>query len=130
MRTKVATTIVAMALVSASGSACGMTSAAPRPDRCLVIGGDKLPAETGGAQQICASIEAAAAARAPGVGYSVAVTVLTDFMLSAQVRMADGRSLPDMKMAVSDRKLNRRSIDRFANSIGEAIDRASGGNVE
>jgi hypothetical protein len=122
-----AATVFAMALASASGSACGMTSSNAQSDRCQVIGGDKLPAETGGAGQICASIEAAAAARAPGVGYSVAVTVVSDYMLAARVRMADGKSLPEQKLAVSDRKLNRRAIDRFADAIGEAIGRASGG---
>lgn len=126
MRRQVAGAVLAMALASASGSACGMTHSAAPTDRCRVIGGDKLPAETGGAEQICASIEAAAASRAPGAGYSIEVRVLSDHMLAARVRMADGRSLSEQKMAVSDRRLNRSSIDRFAVAIGEAIGRADG----
>ena len=126
MRRKVATAVGVMALAAVSGSACGMTQSAARPDRCQVIGGDKLPAETGGALQICTAIEAAAAAQAPGAGYSIEVRVLSDHLLAARVQMADGRSLPEQKMAVSDRKLSRSSIDRFAIAIGEAIGRASG----
>lgn len=126
MPRKMASAILAVALASASAGACGMSHSASRPDRCQVIGGDKLPAEIGGARQICAAIEAAAASRAPEAGYSVEVRVLSDYMLSARVRMADGRALPEQKLAVSDRKLNRRSIDRFAITIGEAIAGASG----
>ncbi len=124
MRRMVAAT-GAVALAWASAGACGMTGSAPRPDRCQVIHGNKLPAETDDVGQICAAIDAAAASRAPGVGYFVQVRVLSDHMLTAQVRMADGRLLPEQKMAVSDSKLNRRSIDRFAIAIGEAIGRAS-----
>ena len=126
MRRKVASAIGVIALATVSGSACGMTQSGS-PDRCQVIGAEKLPAETGGARQVCAAIEAAAATRAPGSGYSVEVRVLSDSMLAARVRMADGQSLPEQKMAVSDRKLSRSSIDRFAIAIGEAIGRASGG---
>ena len=103
-----------------------MTHSPAPPERCRVIGGDKLPPETGGSGQICASIEAAAESRAPGTGYSVEVEVLSDYMLAARVRMADGRTLPEQKMAVSDRKLGRRAINRFATSIAEAIGRAGG----
>jgi len=103
-----------------------MTQSTARSDHCHVIGGDKLPAETGGPRQICASIEAAVASQAPGAGYSVEVQILSDYMLSARVRMADGRTLPEQKLAVSDRKLNRRLIDRFAATIADAIGRAGG----
>lgn len=103
-----------------------MTQSTARSEHCQVVGGDKLPAETGGPRQICAAIEAAVASRAPREGYSIELRVLSDHMLAARVRMADGRWLPEQKMAVSDRKLNRRSIDRFAIAIAEAIDRASG----
>jgi len=104
-----------------------MTQSTDRSDHCRVIGGAKLPAEIGGEQQICAAIEAAAKTRAPGIDYSVELRVLSDHMLAARVRMADGSWLPEQKMAVSDRKLNRRSIDRFAMAIAEAISRARSG---
>jgi hypothetical protein len=40
------------------------------------------------------------------------------------VTLADGRVLPERKMAVSDRQLNRRSIERFASAIAAAIAKA------
>ena len=118
--------IGALGLALASAGALGMSGSAPRTDRCQVIGGDKLPTETGGVRQVCAAIATAAEAQAPGTDYSVQVRVLSDHILAAQVRMADGRMLPEQKMAISDRSLDRRSIDRFAMAIGEAIGRASG----
>lgn len=126
MRRTMANAILAMVLASASGTACGVTNSAPRVDRCQLIGGEKLPPEIGGEPQICAAIEAAVAARAPGTAYSVEVRVLSDHMLAAQVRLADGRSLPEQKLAVSDRKLSRRSIEQFARAIGEAVRSAAG----
>ena len=52
---------------------------APQPTRgpCRVIGGEKLPAEAGGADAICAAVQRAVAARAPGVRYSAEVRVLS-----------------------------------------------------
>lgn len=126
MRRKMAGAILAIALASAGGAACGMTHSTAKSDRCRVLGGEKLPAAIGGEEQICAAIEAAAAG-VPGEAYSVEVLVRSDYMLSAQVRMADGRSLPELKLAVSDRQLTRRSIERFATSVGEAIRRAAAG---
>ena len=125
MRRKRAAAILAIGLASVSGTACGMTHSSQQPDRCRVIGGERLPLETGGERQICAAIEAAAAVSAPGKAYSVEVEVLSDSMLAARVQMGNGRALPEQKLAVSGRTLNRRSIERFANSVGEAIRRAA-----
>ncbi len=125
MRSRLTASIIALALASASGSACGMTNDVTQPERCRVIGGDKLPAEIGGAAGICAAIERAAAADAPGADFSVEVRVLRPYMLAATVTMANGRVLPERKMAISDSKLRQSSVDRFAKTLAEEIAKAT-----
>ena len=98
-----------------------MTHSPANPQRCIVLGHEKLPPEVGGEKHICQAIETAVAAHAPAADYSVEVQVVSDSMIAATVRMADGRELPEQKMAASDRRLNRGSIERFAASIAEAI---------
>ena len=83
-----------------------------------------MPADVGGPDAICAAIQAAAQKEAPGASFSVEVRVLSASSLAAIVRLADGRTLPEQKMAVSDRQLGRGSIDRFAAAIAAEIGRA------
>ena len=94
--------------------------------QCVVIDGDKLPAETGGTAALCTAIMTAAAERRVGLPASVEVQVLSNSLLSATVKLADGRVLPEQKMAVSDRQLSRGSIERFAAAIAEQIAQAGG----
>ena len=100
-----------------------MNSPAPSTARCHVVGGDKLPAEIGGGDWVCAAI-ARAAAQAPGPAFSVEVRVLGASALAATLTTADGKVLPEQKMAVSDRMLGRDSIDRFAASLVSTVARA------
>lgn len=87
---------------------------------CRVIGGEKLPAEAGGAAAICAAVEKAAAAQAPDLRYSAEVRVLSRSALAAQLT-ANGRTLPELKFSVSDRELNPRAIGHFADSVAAAL---------
>ena len=57
---------------------------------CRVVNGDKLPAASGGADALCREIAAATAAAAPGVRYTIEITVLPRSRLSAIVTTADG----------------------------------------
>ena len=100
-----------------------MNSPAPSTARCHVIGADKLPADIGGADSICAAI-AHAAAQSPGPAFTVEVRVLGASSLAATLTTADGKVLPEQKMAVSDRVLGRDSIDRFAASLVGTVARA------
>jgi len=93
---------------------------------CKVVGASELPAEAGGADAICAAIGDAARTRAPGVSFAVEIRVLSASALAAVVRLEDGRTLPELKMAVSDRQLNPGSIGRFAAAIAEEIGKAEG----
>lgn len=88
--------------------------------QCSVTGADKLPAEVGG-DAICAAIRAAARERALGAVFAVDVRVYSASSIAATVRFKDGRTLPEQKMAVSDRPLNRGSIERFAAAIAGAV---------
>lgn len=113
--------ILALAIASASGSACGMTQSPSRPEHCRVIGGEKLPAEIGGPQGLCATIEEAVQQRVPSTSFAIEVRVLSDSSLAATVKLQNGRTLPEQRMAVSDRKLNRGSVLRFASAIASQI---------
>lgn len=102
-----------------------MSSADIRPARCQLVGDRKLPADAGSGDEICAVIERVAATLAPSASYSVEVRVLSPSSMAATVRLATGQTLPEQKMAISDRKLNRGSIQRFARAIGTQIAQAS-----
>lgn len=111
----------AVALVAASGSACAMSSPGRESPHCRVIGGEKLPAETGGTSALCAAIERAVAARSPGVAYSIEVRVLSNWRLAGTVTTAEGRALPTVNHAISDRSLSKASVDRFAAAVAAEI---------
>jgi hypothetical protein len=105
-------------------TACAPAMSAPQASGpCRVLGGEKLPQETGGASAICAAIERAVASRAPTVRYSAEVRVLSKSALSAML-VANGRKLPEQQFAVSDRNLNPGAIERFAQAMAEEIAKA------
>lgn len=91
---------------------------------CRVVNGDKLSAQSGGADALCQAIASAAAETAPGVGYSVEINVLPRDRLSAQVTLADGRKLPEMGIASMDKPLTAGSFKRFADSIARELAKA------
>lgn len=101
-----------------------MNSPAPAA-RCQVSGAGQLPSESGGSDAICAAIQDAARKQAPGIAFSVEVRVQSASSLSAIVRLDDGRMLPEQRMAVSDRQLNRGSIERFAAAVAAEIGKAA-----
>lgn len=103
-----------------------MTQSPSRSVHCRVIDGEKLPAEIGGPQALCATIEAAVRQRLPATFFALEVRVLSDSSLAATVRLQDGRTLPEQRMAVNDRKLNNGSVLRFATAIASQIADAGG----
>jgi hypothetical protein len=115
-----AAAIAALLLAGAGGSACAVGQADMKAADCRIVSGAKLPAESGGERQLCAAIDAAAREVAPGTPFTVEVRVLSASSLAAIVTLQDGRKLPEQKLAVSDRKLNRESIERFAAAIAKA----------
>lgn len=110
----------ALALGSAGGSACAMESTTKSTGGCEVSGAELLPAETGGADALCQAI---AAARGPAAAAPAAVhiRVLSDHMIAATQTLADGRSLPEVKTARSDRPLGRRSFEMLAQALAEQL---------
>jgi hypothetical protein len=111
---------VAVTIVSVNGSACAMNPPSANPAACRVIGGAKLPSESGGADALCAAIEQAA-----GTAFQVEVRVLSPSSLAASVTTADGRRLPEQRVEVSDRQLSKASFERFARSIASEVARTS-----
>lgn len=102
------------------GNACAMARSSAESPSCVVIGAGNLPAGLS-SDGICSAIRAALKDKSPGTAYSVEVRVVTASSLAARIMLDDGRSLPEQKMAVSDRELNAGSIDRFAAAIAEAV---------
>lgn len=119
--------VLAGATVLASGSACAMSADGSKSAACSVVGGEKLPANSGGADAICKAIADAAAERAPGVAYDVQVTVTGNSRLKASITTADGQKLPDQNFVRSDRPLTKESFERFANTIAENLAKAGTG---
>ena len=97
-----------------------MTNSKSGAVSCHVSGAEKALARAGGSTALCELIESAAKAKAPGVSFSVEVRAVTTYLLAAKIRFPDGRVLPELKMSVSDRYIDRGSIERFATSISEA----------
>jgi hypothetical protein len=119
MRGKVATAILFMTAALVGGSACAMTS--PNPgSRCQVVGGSHLPADTGGADALCAAVEQALQAAQPKPA-AVEVNVVSPYLLSATVMLADGRKLPEIKVGSSDRQLGARTVRMLADSIAAQV---------
>lgn len=90
---------------------------------CEVLGGDKLVV-SGGRTALCAEVERAIAAQAPGVSYSAKVKLLSRSRLAA-VLVVNGRTLPVQSFAVMDGNLSEGSIKHFANALAVAVLEAS-----
>jgi hypothetical protein len=105
------------------GNACAMSPPTDQAPRCRVVGGDKLPAASGGAAALCAAIEQAVAARAPGVTVSVEVRALSASRLAAAL-VVNGRALPEQNFASMDRDLDAGSFERFAAALADQVAKA------
>lgn len=106
------------AAIWAGGSACAMKPQVTNAIRCSVIGAEKLPAELGGAEAVCQAI-GEATATAPGA--SVVVQVINPHMLAATATTADGRDLPEQRVATSDRTLHAGSLRMLAKALAEQL---------
>jgi hypothetical protein len=88
--------------------------------RCQVVGAGELPADTGGADALCAAVEQALQAAAPKPA-AIEVNVVSPYLLSATVMLADGRKLPAIKVGSSDRQLGARAVQMLADSIAAQV---------
>ena len=96
-----------MAMDSGDRSAIGI---------CRVADGSKLPAALN--EAICAEVRHAIASAVPGSPFVVEVTAMSPSRLAARITVA-GKALPKQNFAVMDNQLDRGSIRRFAQSLGE-----------
>jgi hypothetical protein len=115
---------LAIALASAVSSACAMSAPPVTGAQCLVVNGEKLPAASGGSDELCRALERALAARGPEPRFTVRVRVEPRSILTADVTLADGRTLPALHMAEMDRPITKDTLDRFGRAI---VDHATGG---
>ncbi len=113
---------LALAVAAVAASAGAAVSKASLPSqRCTVQGGDKLPPGLGGGDALCAAIVRALESRKLPTPRSIGVRVSSPYAIAAVVHTADGRSLPEQRFSVSDRKLTSAALDRFARSIADQI---------
>jgi hypothetical protein len=115
--------LFAIALAAAPTSACAMTAPTAHPSPCQVVDGAKLPTASGGADEVCRALERALAARPSAPRFTVRVRVEPRSVLTADVTLADGRTLPELHMAEMDRPITKDTLDRFGQAI---VDHASG----
>lgn len=116
------TTLVTTAL--ATGGACAIEQKQGGPlQNCSVVGDEKLLAAAGGVASLCREI-AASLAELGKPGSATVVVHVRRSHLSARVDLADGRTLPALGFAVSDRPMSREAIRKFGRQIATAIDRA------
>lgn len=125
MLAKSARLLLPLAAASFTGSACAMNASSQAMVDCQVIGGEALPAESGGSKAFCAALQRAAAAQAPGQRFTVALRVKGPSTLTATLTTADGRTLPEQTFSISDRGLTRGSLERFADSLAGEMARAA-----
>ena len=111
-------------IASATGSACAMTSQSKTVIACRVVGGEKLPASSGGVNALCAAVQQAASASAPGVPYEIEIQVASPYAMAARVATSDGRELPEQNMATADRPLSAGSFRRFAQTLAAQLAQA------
>src|SRR5690242_13800749 len=121
---RVAASMLAGAAVVSASDACAMTAPIFENLKCTVVGPDKLLAEAGGADALCAAIHAALAKAAPNARVAVEVRVSSPSMLAARLTV-EGQQLPEQKFAVMDRNLNPGSIEQFAQSIATKVAKAA-----
>ena len=116
---------IAFALAVAASSASGVTAPSVPAQRCVVQNDKRLPAGSGGGAVLCAAIEQAAIARGLGETYTVRVVVGPRSLLTAEVTLLDGRTLPPVSMAKMDRPIGRSTLERFGDAVANHIAGAS-----
>lgn len=125
MLAKFAHVLLPLAAISIAGSACAMTSSSDPMVECRVVGGENLPAASGGSAAFCAALQRAAAAQVPGTRFSVALQVKGPSLLTATLTTADGRTLPEQTFSISDRVLTKGSLEHFADSLAAEVARVA-----
>lgn len=90
------------------------------PSWCQVSGAQKLPAEAGGADALCAAV-GQALAKVSSKPKTVELSVQSLYLISATVTMADGRRLPAVKVGSADRPLGPRAIRMLADGIAAQV---------
>ncbi len=96
-------------------------SRAAEHQRCQVAGAERLPAEVGGVDALCAAFARAMQPVSPKP--SVKVEVESRFLLSVTVTLANGRRLPVIKLGSSDRPLGPQAIQMLADSVAKRVTR-------
>jgi hypothetical protein len=103
-------------------AACSIGNARPLSllPSCTVTGPAKFVDQSGGTDALCQAVAAAIAERSPGA-HRVEVRLLSASLLAATVRLADGRTLPELRTGVSDGTITAGVVRQFAQDIANQI---------
>ena len=112
---------IALALAFTASTAAAMTPPSASAGWCAVSNGGKLPAASGGSAALCAAIEQAVAARGLRRDFSVRIAVGERSMLTVDVTLADGRTLPSLHLAQIDRAISRTTLEHFGESVANHV---------
>ncbi len=96
-----------------------MNGAVHESGECRVIGEERLPQASGGADALCTAIT-----QARGSGFKqviVEVRILSPHLMAATQRLADGTLLPEVRMARSDQPLGSRSFQMLADALAAQL---------
>jgi hypothetical protein len=119
--------MLSILLISAlgTGGACAMNQKRGSSGyRCSVTGNEKMAEAAGGSAALCAEIGKALAEVRHADTATVEIQVRRSH-LSATVKLADGRTLPEIGLAVSDAPLSGNAIKSFALQIAMAVREAT-----
>jgi hypothetical protein len=96
---------------------------ASNPAHCTISGPDALVSALGGVDALCAIIQRATASS--GAQAFVRVELLNPHAAVARTTVA-GRALPERRIDISDRPLNRRAIESLAKAVADQLNALSG----
>lgn len=120
--------LLAISLAAIGESACAMSPAKDQGWQCTVEAAAKLPPGVRDAEVCAAMKDAAVAAVGPALvnsgAVSVRVTIRSEHIASALPTLR-GHTLPEQKLAVSDRALSMASIKVLAKAVGNELARSS-----
>lgn len=88
---------------------------------CDVVNGEDLPAASGGAAALCRAIDDGATRRGLDQAFAIRVTVERHSVLAGDVTLADGRRLPDVRVADMDRPISGDMFMRFGLAVADHV---------
>lgn len=98
-------------------SACSTKREPLRDIECSVDPAAKLTSDSGNAAEVCAIILERIGVLPPGA--SIRVRAPSSSTIVGQVRLGSGQAMPEVEVGVSDRQLNKKSVEMLARAMAD-----------